>query len=159
MADKEKKKLRPMKRDKRARYSIELCQEICEHVASGMNIADVLKLSDKYPSWSNFRAWKNNKPELHRMYILAIQDKAEMVDFEIDNVLMEMKKGELDFRIARVMIDTLKWKASKYYPKMFGDNKGIDLTSGGKEIKQEKITVRFVDYSDDGEKVEKKFEM
>jgi hypothetical protein len=32
-----------------------------------------------------------------------------------------LKNGLYDASTANVLIQTLKWKASKYYPKMFGD--------------------------------------
>ena len=46
--------------------------------------------------------------------------------------MSDLKKGRYDGSVARVLIDTLKWKASKYYPKMFGDK--LDVTTDGEKI-------------------------
>lgn len=113
-------------------YDYALCESICEEVANGGNVVKVLKDNKKYPSWSTFRRWKNEHEELRTLYVNAIQDKSEAVLFEIDEISMELRKGILEPSVANVLIQTLKWKAAKFYPKMFGDK--IDHTSGGEKI-------------------------
>ena len=108
-------------------YDIEVCKEICEEVANGKNVIDVLNSNEQFPSWSTFRNWKRDNEELQTLYTSSIQDKAEAVDFEIDNIMRDCKTGEIDPPTARVLIDTLKWKAAKYYPKMFGDKNTVDM--------------------------------
>lgn len=112
-------------------YDFELCKEICHEVAEGKNIKDVLDSSDKYPSFPTWCSWKNDHNELFNLYIKAIQDKSESVLQEIDQILEEAKNKKISYAIARLMIDTLKWKAAKFYPKMFGDSVSVDLTSDG----------------------------
>lgn len=102
-------------------YDLELCKEICELVAAGGNISAVLASNKDFPAWSTFRRWKLEHPELQTLYTRAIQDKAEMVDSEIDATMQDCKEGKIDVPTARLLIDTLKWKAAKYYPKMFGE--------------------------------------
>jgi hypothetical protein len=103
-------------------YDYNICVEICNKVANGMNVINVLESDKKrYPVWSTFRNWKHEHVELQTLYTRSIQDKAEMVDYEIDQIMRECRDGLIDFPVARVLIDTLKWKAAKYYPKMFGD--------------------------------------
>ena len=41
-------------------YNYDLCVEICDKVADGLNIMDILESNDNYPSWSTFRRWKND---------------------------------------------------------------------------------------------------
>jgi len=117
-------------------YNFELCQEICEEVANGKNIIATLKSNESYPSWSTFRKWKNEHSELSTLYVKAIQDKSEAVIFEMDEISAELRKGELDASTANVLIQTLKWKAAKFYPKMFGDNKNVDVTTKGEAIQK-----------------------
>ena len=50
----------------------------------------------------------------------------------MESVYDKVKSGEIDASTGRLLIDTLKWKAAKYYPKMFGDK--IDHTTGGEKI-------------------------
>ena len=102
-------------------YNFDLCIEICDEIANGKNITEVLDSKDVYPSWSTFRIWKRDNDELQTLYTRSIQDKAEMVVSEIDQTLTDVKNGLYDVPTGRLIIDTLKWKAAKYYPKMFGD--------------------------------------
>lgn len=115
-------------------YDYELCEKICEEVANGKNVIDALKKNENFPSWSTFRRWKNENDELQTLYVKAIQDKSEAVIFEIDEISAELRRGDLEPSVANVLIQTLKWKAAKFYPKMFGDNKNIDHTSKGEKI-------------------------
>lgn len=114
------------------KYDFDLCSEICDKVALGAHIKTVLDEKDSYPDYSTWCRWKREHEELYDLYTKAIQDKAEMVAFEIDETMRQMRAGEVDAPVGRVLIDTLKWYASKFYPRMFGDK--IDVTSGDKPI-------------------------
>ena len=116
-------------------YDFELCKKICNEVADGKNIKAVLSSQDKYPVWSTFRIWKQEHIELSTLYIGSIQDKAESVDEQIDNIMNEVHTGKIEPAVANVMMQTLKWKAAKYYPKMFGDSKAVDITTNGESLK------------------------
>ncbi len=109
-------------------YSFELSQLICEEVANGKNIIQTLDGNSKYPSWSTFRRWKNENAELQTLYVKAIQDKSEAVIFEIDSICYDLRQGGIDPSSANVLIQTLKWKAAKFYPKMFGDKVQQEIT-------------------------------
>ena len=113
-------------------YNYDLCVEICDLVANGSHIIDALNSNDNYPSWSTFRRWKRDNDELQTLYTRSIQDKSEMVIFEINQTMTDLKDKTIDASQARVLIDTYKWLASKYYPKMFGDK--LDLTSKDEKI-------------------------
>lgn len=102
-------------------YNFEMCVKICEEVANGFNIKTVLSSDQSYPSFPTWCKWKRENEELLNLYTRSIQDKAESVDEEIDAIYSQIKSGDLDPSSGRLLMDTLKWKASKYYPKMFGD--------------------------------------
>ena len=119
-------------------YNFDLCIEICDKVADGLNIMDILASKDNYPSWSTFRRWKNDNEELRTLYVNSQQDKGIALEKEIDDTMALLKLGTIDASTANVIIQTLKWKMSKFYPKMFGDK--LDLTS-----KDEKIDNVFID--------------
>ena len=106
-------------------YNFELCEEICDRVAEGENIISILKEST-YPSWSTFRRWKNENEKLRTLYVNSQQDKGIALENEIDDVMISLKSGEIDASTANVLIQTLKWKMAKFYPKMFGDKIEVD---------------------------------
>lgn len=113
-------------------YDYNLCLEICERVSNGENIKTVLNSNENYPHFSTWCNWKRLNDELNDLYTRSIQDKAESVDEKIDEIMLKVENRQMDFMSARVLIDTLKWKASKYYPKMFGDK--VDLTTKGDKL-------------------------
>jgi len=121
-------------RGRPSKYNLKLATEICEQVADGMNIKTVLQSDYKYPSFPTWCKWKRENTELLNLYVNSIADKSESVDQEIDNTIKALKNGKLEPSEANVIIQTLKWKAAKYYPKMFGDNKQIDHTTKGDKV-------------------------
>ncbi len=115
-------------------YDFEMCKEICKRVAMGEHIKAVLDSSDHYPDYSTWCNWKRDNQELFDLYTKAIQDKAEMVTFEINQVMQDMRSGIIEAPVGRILIDTLKWYASKFYPRMFGER--VDITTDGDKINQ-----------------------
>lgn len=113
-------------------YNFTMCQEICAKVAEGRNVKKVLSEKEEYPNFTTWCDWKRNNEELANLYTRSMQDKSESMDEAIDDVMILVRNGEIEAPAARVLIDTLKWKASKYYPKMFGDK--VDLTSNGEKL-------------------------
>lgn len=113
-------------------YDYNLCVEICAEVANGFNVKTVLSSKPEYPTFQTWCNWKREHNELFDLYIKSIHDKAESVDEDIDNIMQEARNGNMEASIANVLIQTLKWKAAKYYPKMFGDK--TDITTNGKDL-------------------------
>lgn len=128
-------------------YNFEMCKTICEEVAEGFNIKTILKSKDEYPDFSTWCRWKRENEELRNLYVNAVQDKSESVIEEIDHVYDMLKGGELEPAAANVLIQTNKWLAAKFYPKMFGDK--VDVTSGGKHINALPPAIEFVDADED----------
>jgi hypothetical protein len=119
----------------------ETWKEICDRVAAGESIRKVLNSNkDKYPQWDRFRAEKDKNEQFNAQYVKAIQDKGEMEVCDIEEICEELKKGKIDASSANVIIQAKKWKAAKFYPKMYGEK--LDLTT-----KDEKIGSDAIDYS------------
>ena len=113
-------------------YDYDLCVEICDKVADGLNIMDILESNDNYPSWSTFRRWKNDNEELRTLYVSSQQDKGIALEKEIDDTMALLKLSTIDASTANVIIQTIKWKMAKFYPRMFGDK--LDLTTKDEKI-------------------------
>ena len=119
-------------------YDYELCVEICERISNGENIKNILDSDrEKYPTFKTFCNWKRDNEELLHLYTRSREDKSEMVDAKIDQTMDDLANGSIDAPTARVIIDTLKWKAGKYYPKMYGDKINHELSG---KIQTEQIT-------------------
>jgi hypothetical protein len=124
-------------------YNFDLCIEICNRIAEGDNIKTILYSKDEYPSFPTWCKWKRENSELLNLYVNSIQDKGESVDAKIDEIWEGCRQGLYDASTANVLLQTLKWKASKYYPKMFGDK--IDHTTNGKDINIKPIEFTIID--------------
>jgi hypothetical protein len=46
----------------------------------------------------------------------------------MDEIMQDLKEGRLEPSAANVLIQTLKWKMSKFYPKMFGESTKVEHT-------------------------------
>ena len=102
-------------------YDFKVCELICDEIADGKNIIDVLKSNDTFPTWSTFRRWKNEHEELRTLYVNSQQDKATALENEIDEISKDLRMGIIEASTANVLIQTLKWKMAKFYPKVFGE--------------------------------------
>lgn len=103
----------------------ELAQEICTRISKGENITDICK--DKHmPDIANFWTWKRRDPILAENVRLAMQDKAETIVDSMDEIEGLVRAGELDSGGANVIMANRRWKASKYYPRMYGDKQIVE---------------------------------
>ena len=107
-------------------YNFKICEEICDEIANGKNIIKILESKNEFPSWPTFRRWKNENEELRTLYVNSQQDKGIALENEIDDTMQLLKEGMIDASTANVLIQTLKWKMAKFYPKMFGDKIEVD---------------------------------
>jgi hypothetical protein len=118
-------------------YNYDICKEICERVSNGENVTEVINSDERYPSFPTWCTWKREHPEIFKMYINALNDKVEVFIAEIDEINNAVKTKKYTPSEANVMIQTLKWKAAKFYPKMFGEK--LDLTTDGEKIVTQSI--------------------
>lgn len=115
-------------------YTFEKAVSICEMLSNGESLKSVLEKHSIVRS--TFFKWKRDNKEFSDLYINIAQDKGELCIEEIDQTVEDLKAGLLDASTANVIIQTLKWKAAKFYPKMFGDSSKIDVTTNGQAINQ-----------------------
>jgi arginyl-tRNA--protein-N-Asp/Glu arginylyltransferase len=121
-------------------YNFELCKTICNEVVNGANIKTVLKSKEEYPTFQTWCNWKREKQELFDLYIKSIQDKAEALEDEMDLYRDMLLAKEIDPSTYNTLVQTLKWKMSKFYPKMFGEK--IQQEHSG-EVTQKVIKIGY----------------
>lgn len=126
-------------------YNYDICLDICEEVADGGNIMKILESNDDYPVWSTFRRWKRDNEELRTLYVNSQQDKAEALEAEMDDYRDMLVSKQIDASTYNTLVQTLKWKMGKFYPKMFGDKIQQDI-----EVKGQIDTVRIFELPDNG---------
>jgi hypothetical protein len=113
-------------------YTFELVHEMCTELSNGAKLQDVLKKHGIVRS--TFYKWKRDYKEFSDLYINVAQDKGELCVDEIDQTIEDLRNGVIDPSTANVIIQALKWKAAKFYPKMFADRIDHDHTTKGEQI-------------------------
>ena len=98
----------------------DLLEDILNAVAYE-NKSIVKACRDRKVSPQTFWELKEKDDRIKEQYMLATQFRAEGCVDEIEKTQRDLRNGIIDAPTARVLIDTEKWKACKFYPKMYGD--------------------------------------
>lgn len=135
MEKKTKVKKIPLKKTKNAKEVKKMSKDIffaiCEDIADGLTVQQAC--ADAGVSYRSFRRFVDSadvnndghsgdsSSEFYQVYARAREWRGEACLMRIDDIMRKLADKEIDSTTARVMIDTEKWKAAKFYPKMYGD--------------------------------------
>lgn len=122
----------------RVECSLNLVTEICERIAEGGHLKAICR-EDGKPHYTTFFRWLQAHPEAQELYRAARQmgghwhaDRIiEMCDEQPERVKDEKGAARIDsgwVQLQRVRIDALKWVASKWFPKEYGDRVAAEIT-------------------------------
>lgn len=100
-------------------YSAEIADEICERVLMRA-LKSVCSDSDM-PAEGTVYGWLANNPEFAERYARARTGRAYRRSEEIDEIVSQVRAGEIDPNAARVAIDAIKWQSGKENSRVFGD--------------------------------------
>lgn len=120
------------------KYTPELIDIICDRLAtSNRGLEDIcgdLDLPGSTAVWS----WLAKYPDFQEKYARAREFQAFMMNDEIDRIMYaplvdangeplsaSMAMAEVQRR--KLIVDTLKWKMSKLIPKIYGDNRNMNV--------------------------------
>lgn len=101
-------------------------QQIFEDIADGLSIKKAC--DNQGVSKQTFYDKLEQHPELKDQYAIAREKRGESMTESIEDDLERLSRKEIDPATARVLIDTKKWFASKFYPKMYGEKQSVELT-------------------------------
>jgi len=93
------------------------------------------------PAFNTFWRWMQKDADLRERYRLVMESKAAIADAKISeiqeqvrNVVQEARQGTITkdvayvaIQAARLDIDTEKWRAAKYYPRMYGTDQKVEV--------------------------------
>ena len=109
-----------------------MAEQICERIAEGEPLTKICK--DRHvPAYRTVLGWRVANEEFQQMYARARQDAADTLADEIRELAGRVERGELEPHAGRIVIDTLKWVASKLKPREYGDRQRMDL-AGSLEV-------------------------
>lgn len=113
--------------------SIEQLEHALERIANGDTIAAIAKDfgCSRWPLVDALTA----APDMRHRYARAREQQQEA---HVDRAMMlaeavaETPGGGDRVQAYRLLVDTIKWRAARFYPKQFGDR--VDVTSGGEKL-------------------------
>jgi hypothetical protein len=94
--------------------------QICTLIASGKSIADACKLAGVTQYY--YTKWLADLPAFE---LSVRRARAILVDRQVDDI-DHVARTEPDVNRARLIVDGIKWRASKLIPKVYGDK--LDVT-------------------------------
>ncbi len=112
---------------------------VCERIAGGESLqgicAEMRKDDPKaFPAASTVLLWKDSAPELAECYARAKEERGE---FHGNQVLTKAMDETIEPNSRKIMVDALKWTASKLYPRVYGDKLALGGADDLPAIKQE----------------------
>lgn len=97
----------------------QLFNDIILDVSKGMSV--VRACESRSVSTRSFYDYIESDEKLKQDYVRAREDRGDTCSDKIEEYQKKLEQGLIDAQTARVLIDTEKWKAAKFYPKMYGD--------------------------------------
>jgi hypothetical protein len=93
------------------------------------------------PSFNTFWRWLQKDADLRERYRQVMEGKAALADAKIHDIQEQVRDVVRDARdgvitkdvayvaiqAARLDIDTEKWRAAKYYPRMYGTDQKVEV--------------------------------
>jgi hypothetical protein len=99
-------------------YTTAIADKICEGVAVRISLAKICASDPEMPAPRTVYRWLEQNEEFRHNYVRAREDQA---DFIAEELIEISDNPEFEPNDKRIMVDTRKWLASKYKPKVYGD--------------------------------------
>lgn len=116
------------KRGRPSLYSEEIATTICQRLALGES-SRVICEDEGMPSRITLLNWLNTKPEFCAIYARAREAQADHLDEEIQIEALAATPETVN--VARLRIETMKWRAARMAPKKYGDKLELDNKHSG----------------------------
>ena len=113
-------------------YTDAIARSICHYIAQGKSLVTICKRKGA-PSYSMITRWLADNTEFRVMYARARESAGDAAYEKIVEIERRLEAKEIDAHTARVLIDSIKWRASKLKPRVYGDHQQV-LIGGGLEV-------------------------
>jgi hypothetical protein len=108
-------------------YTEATAVEICRRMVSGQSLRTICS-SPGMPTLVTVFNWRRAHPEFLEQYARAREDQADALAEEMLDVARQAVHAKTSEEVQgyRLLVDTLKWRASKLRPKSYGDKLTLD---------------------------------
>lgn len=125
-------------------FSQEIADKLCEQMAEGRSIRNIVKTDEGMPALSTVFKWLKDFPAFSEQYARAREMQADALFEELTEVAEDALNAESAVEVSarKLIVDTHKWRLSKIVPKRFGDK--LELAGNA----ESPLTVQIVKYAD-----------
>ena len=106
-------------------FTWKLAGEICDYIANGKSIPQILKLKKEDPAYprhpNTIYRWARDNEKFREMYYMAQEDRAEHFVEELMDLCEEVRAGDIDTKKAEFIARRVEWIAGKFKPSRFSD--------------------------------------
>lgn len=111
-------------------YNNALAAAVCGRIAVGESLRTICA-DAAMPSMATVQRWLAAHPDFASQYAMAREDQADTLAEEMLDVARAKSVDQVEATDKRLLIDTLKWRAGKLRPKVYGDRQMVDQTVSG----------------------------
>ena len=97
------------------------------HIESGKSMREVCRM-DGMPDHTTVIRWMRDDGALATKYARARMAQADTLFDRMEEIEESVKGGTMDSHAARVVLDSMRWRASKLAPKVYGDRLDVSVT-------------------------------
>ncbi len=110
-------------------YTPAKADTICDEIADGKSLRSVCARK-AMPDKKTVLRWLRQNEDFRAQYARAREAAADAAYEDIVEIESKLMAKEMHPNTARVLIDSIKWRASKLKPKVYGDRSQVDLGGG-----------------------------
>jgi len=105
----------------------EMMDSLLLHIESGKSMREVCRM-DGMPDHTTVIRWMRDDGALATKYARARKAQADVLFDRMETVEEQVSAGTMDSHAARVVLDSMRWRASKLAPKVYGDRLDVSVT-------------------------------
>lgn len=99
-----------------SKFTRALADEICLRIGAGESLLSIVD-DEHMPDYATIWKWRQKYTKFRNSYAQARETRAEAYE----ELMMDTARSEEDVNRARLIVDTMKWTASKLKPGVYGD--------------------------------------
>lgn len=109
-------------------FSENVSNTICDLLSEGHSLVTICE-RDGMPNRATVMRWLESKSDFAARVSRAREEQGDFVHDEMARIESDVLAGLIPPDVARVVISSKQWRASKLAPKKYGDKTTIDATS------------------------------
>lgn len=111
-------------------FTQEIADRICERISDGEDLRAICTDADM-PGRSTVFRWLAANEDFAKQYALARELQGDALADDMLGVARKSAKTKTEVAARRLLLDTMKWRAAKLRPKVYGDKLELGGTGAG----------------------------